>query len=187
MGRTYDSIDDRLRSWIGRQQMFFVATAPLSGDGLVNVSPKGLDGTLVVLDETTVAYLDLMGSGVETLAHVKENERITMMFCAFEGPPRIVRLYGDGTAVEPGHPEFDELVALFPEHRSVRSVMKIDVTRIADSCGYGVPRMTYEGQRDHLMKWVGNRSDEELAEYLVTKNATSLDGLPGVAAAEVRA
>lgn len=182
MGRTYDTIDGRMETWLAKQPMFFVATAPLSADGHVNLSPKGLDGSFVVLGPSTVAYLDLMGSGVETLAHVRENERITLMFCAFDGPARIVRLYGAGEAVQAGHPEFEELVARFPAHRSVRSVMKIDVERVADSCGYGVPRMKFEEQRTQLEKWVEKRTDEELADYLVMKNALSLDGLPGVTA-----
>lgn len=180
MGRTYDLIDDRMAGWLTSQPMFFVATAPLAGDGHVNVSPKGLDGSLVILDPTTVAYVDLMGSGVETLAHVKENTRITLMFCAFDGPARIVRLYGAGEAVEPGDPGFDDLAARFPKRRAVRSVIRVDVTRIADSCGYGVPLMDLRGQRTQLDKWVAGRSDEELAEYLVTQNARSMDDLPGV-------
>jgi hypothetical protein len=178
MGRTYDTIDDRIQTWLDKQPMFFVATAPLDASGHVNVSPKGLDGSFVVLDSTSVAYLDLMGSGVETLAHVKENQRITLMFCAFEGPARIVRLYGDGEAIEADHPDFDDLVKRFPENRSVRSVIRVAVTRIADSCGYGVPNMAYQGQRDQLERWVANRTDEQLADYLVTANAESLDGLP---------
>src|SRR3954449_11072374 len=147
MARTYDEIDDRLRAWIARQPMFFVGSAPLAGDGHVNVSPKGPGGTLRVLGPDRVAYLDLTGSGAETISHLRENGRIVVMLCAFEGPPRIVRLHGRGEAVHSGDPRFGDLAGRcgFEEPPlGYRSIVVVDVTRIADSCGYGVPLMSYE-------------------------------------------
>ncbi len=182
MGRVYDGIDERLAEWIARQPMFFVATAPADG-GHVNVSPKGLDGTFAILDPHTVAYLDLGGSGAETVAHIRENGRITVMFSAFEGPARIVRLYGRGDTTYPGDPEWEELVARFGDHRRPRNIVRIRLDRIADSCGYGVPEMQLVAQRTRLTEWVRARTDEELAEYRVKKNAVSIDGLPAIDAA----
>src|SRR5919106_3168834 len=146
MGRVYEHIDERLAAWIGRQPMFFVASAPLDSDGHVNVSPKGPIGTLRVIDDHTVAYLDFVGSGAETIAHVRENGRIVVMFCAFDGPPKVLRLHGRAEVLPPGH----ELAARFdpPEH-AVRSVIRVDVERVADSCGYGVPLLRFEGKRTH--------------------------------------
>jgi hypothetical protein len=189
MGRTYDGIDDRQRRWIGRQTMFFVGSAPLAGDGHVNVSPKGPIGTLRVLDEHTVAYLDMVGSGAETVAHLRENGRIVVMLCAFDGPPRILRLHGTGTVHLPGEPEYAALLercafdeASVPEAR--RSIVTVDVTRVADSCGYGVPLMTYDGERDHARLWAEKRlrskGPDALQRYQADKNAVSLDGLPAV-------
>ena len=179
MGREYDVIDEKLADFVCGQPVFFVATAPLSEDGHVNLSPKGLD-SFAVLDERTVAYLDLTGSGVETIAHLRENGRIVIMFCAFEGSPRIVRLHGKGRAVLKDDPEFAELAAHFKPHPSARSVIVVDVTRIADSCGYGVPIMRFERERDQVHKWAARKGPEGIVEYQRTKNATSLDGLPGV-------
>ena len=184
MGRTYDAIDDRLRGFLERQPLFFVATAPLAADGHVNLSPKGLRGTFRVLDEHRVAYLDLTGSGIETLAHLRENGRITVMFCAFEGPPRIVRLHGTGRAVEPTEAQFDELASGFRSIVGTRSVIVVDVTRIADSCGYAVPRMDYLDDRDNLVHWAETRGAEGLDEYRRERNAESIDGLPGLGATE---
>src|SRR3954469_23402288 len=153
MGRVYEHIDERLASWIAEQSMFFVGTAPTGADGHVNVSPKGPIGSLRVLDEHTVAYLDIVGSGAETIPHLRENGRIVVMFCAFQGPPRILRLHGTGTVVLPTDPEFDALLATgfhepaAPEAR--RAIIRVDVARVADSCGYGVPLMAYEGERPH--------------------------------------
>src|SRR3954465_6510225 len=144
MAKVFDAIDARLAAWIGRQHMFFVATAPSGDDGHVNVSPKGPIESLRILDPHTVAYLDVVGSGAETIAHLRENRRIVVMLCSFEGPPRIVRLHGRGETLEPGAVEFGDVVSL-PEQR--RSVVRVDVERIADSCGYGVPLMSYEGER----------------------------------------
>ena len=179
MAREYDVIDDKLTDFVCGQPVFFVATAPLSEDGHVNLSPKGLD-SFAVLDDRTVAYLDLTGSGVETIAHLRENGRIVVMFCAFEGSPRIVRFHGKGRAVLKDDPEFEELAGHFKPRISARSVIVIDVTRISDSCGYGVPLMRFERERDQLPKWADRKGPDGVAEYQRTKNATSLDGLPGV-------
>ena len=178
MGKTYEAIEPKLREFIERQKVFFVATAPLSQDGYVNLSPKGLRGTLALLDEQTLAYLDLTGSGVETIAHLRENGRICVMFCAFEGPPRIVRIHGTGDVVEPGDEEFSRLVGHFEAYPAVRSVVRVKATRISDSCGYGVPLYEYEGERDQLQRWANRKGEHGLAEYRRKNNATSLDGLP---------
>jgi Pyridoxamine 5'-phosphate oxidase len=174
MATVHPSITPPLASWIGAQQMFFVATAPLDGDGHVNLSPKGLD-TLRILDDMTVAYLDLTGSGAETIAHVQENGRITLMWCAFEGPPRIVRVHGRGEILDVD----DERVAgMFPEYRSARSVVLVHADRVSDSCGYAVPQYSFAGQRSKLLDWADKRSEDELAAYRTEKNARSIDGLP---------
>ncbi len=179
MGRVYDGIDERLAEWIARQPMFFVATAP-AGGGHVNVSPKGLDGTFAIVDPRTVAYLDLGGSGAETIAHIRENGRITVMFNAFEGPARIVRLYGRGDTIYPDDPEWEDVVARFAGHDRPRCIVRIRLDRIADSCGYGVPKMRLFAQRTRLTDWVAARTDEELAAYRAEKNAVSIDGLPAI-------
>lgn len=189
MAKSYDTIDEHLRDWLARQPMFFVASAPLAADGHVNVSPKGPIGTLRVLGPRRVAYLDLSGSGAETVAHLRENGRLTIMFCAFEGPPRIVRLHGTGEAVTGGDPRFDALLdeAAFeettvPEAR--RSIVVVEVTRISDSCGYGVPLMSYEGERPHMhlskTKRLRTHGPDGLARYVAEKNATSIDGLAAI-------
>jgi Pyridoxamine 5'-phosphate oxidase len=189
VGKVFEVIDERWRDWIAEQRMFFVGTAPLGGDGHVNLSPKGPIGSLRVIDERTVAYLDVVGSGAETIAHLKENGRIVIMLCAFEGPPKILRLYGRGEAIEPEDPRFDELLErcefddpAVPEAR--RSIVLVDVTRIADSCGYGVPLMSYEGEREHLRKWTSKKARvggaEALREYERKKNSESIDGLPAL-------
>ena len=189
MGRTYDAIDARWREWIERQPLFFVGSAPLAADGHVNVSPKGPIGTLRVLDENTVAYLDVVGSGAETIAHVRENGRIVVMLCAFEGPPRILRLHGRGEYVMPGDPRFDELIERCAFETPTpaeahRSVVVVHVSRIADSCGYGVPLMSYEGQRPHQEAWAEKKlrtgGPEAIVDYQREKNTRSLDGLPAV-------
>ena len=179
MGQVFEEIDEHMREWLQGQRMFFVATAPLAGDGLVNLSPKGLDA-FAVLGPRSVAYLDLTGSGIETVAHLRENGRIVLMFCAFEGPPRIVRLHGRGSVVEAGAAGFDELAAQFPHDSSARAVIRVDVTRIADTCGYGVPLYHYEGQRDQLGAWAARKGAEGLRAYRAANNTRSLDGLPGL-------
>ena len=185
MGKTFDEIDDRLASWIERQHVFFVGTAPLAGDGHVNVSPKGDLRSFRILGPHRVAYLDLVGSGAETIAHVRENGRIVVMFCAFEGPPRIVRLHGRARATLPGDSGFEQLLERFsdpPEH-ALRSVVEIEVERIADSCGYGVPLMRFEGNRTQYDRWVEKKlRDGGLEAYVAEKNALSIDGLPAVSA-----
>ena len=180
MGTVHRELSDSLRQWIGRQHVFFVASAPLAADGHVNVSPKGMAGTLQILDSTTVAYLDLTGSGIETVAHVSENARLTLMWCAFEGPPRIVRMQGRGEVVLDGDPRWSDLLAGFGEHRGVRSIIVLHADRISDSCGYSVPLMTYEADRTRLAEWASNRTDAELEQYWVDKNSTSIDGLPAL-------
>lgn len=184
MGRTYDEIDDRLRDFLVAQRLFFTGTAPVA-DGHVNVSPKGLAGTFAVLGPRRVAYLDLTGSGIETIAHLRENGRITLMFCAFEGPPRIVRLQGTGEAVTAADPRCADLVAHFDEHPGVRSVIVVDVDRISDSCGYGVPEMQLVGDRTQLTTWADRKGPEGLTEYQLERNAQSIDGLPGLGADDV--
>jgi len=179
MGRTYDAIDDPLAAFLRAQHVFFVATAPLDAEGHVNLSPKGLDSFRVV-DPYTVAYLDLTGSGIETVAHLRENGRIVFCFCAFEGPPRIVRLHGRGEVLEPSAPDFAKLRPLFPAFDGVRSIIRVEVQRIADSCGYGVPLMQYEGDRRQLIAWTEKKGPEGVAGYQATRNRRSLDGLPGL-------
>jgi Pyridoxamine 5'-phosphate oxidase len=188
MAKVYDGIDPGMAAWIEQQPVFFVATAPLAGDGLVNLSPKGERETFRVVDARTFAYLDLTGSGVETLAHLQENGRICVMFCAFRGKPTIVRLHGTGRAVRPGDAGFDEALAGFGEAAArrrtyVRSVIVVDVARVADSCGYGVPRMELVEERDTIDAVWSRRDEARVAAYQAEKNAVSLDGLPGLPAA----
>jgi len=179
MAKVFDEIDDRLAHFIAAQHMFFVATAPLAADGHVNLSPKGYD-TFRVLDPRTVAYLDLTGSGAETIAHLRENGRIVIMFCAFDGPPRILRLHGNGRAVEPGDPEFDALAVHFQTEPGVRAIVVIAVQRIADSCGYGVPLFRYAGERPQLEAWADRKGQGGLRRYRAEHNRRSLDGLPAL-------
>ncbi|GAA2760472.1 pyridoxamine 5'-phosphate oxidase family protein [Actinopolymorpha rutila] len=178
MGKVHERIDGRLRQFVEAQRVFFVATAPSGSDGHVNVSPKGIGGTFAVLDEHTVAYLDITASGAETIAHLRQNGRITLMFCAFEGPPNVVRLHGRGRVVSMYDEEFAGLAALFTERRGARAVIVVDVTRISDSCGYGVPLMDYVGERDLLPQHMGRKGEEGLRDYRRQKNQRSVDGLP---------
>jgi hypothetical protein len=188
MGRIYDTIDDHLRKWISNQSMFFVGTAPAATDGHINVSPKGPIGSLKVLDDHTVAYLDIVGSGAETIAHIRENGRIVVMFCAFQGPPRILRLHGRGEVVLPGDESFDELLATgfdepeAPEAR--RAIIVAHVQRIADSCGYGVPLLAYEGERPHsdlsTAKRLRVEGPDAMRNYEAKHNRVSIDGLPAL-------
>jgi predicted pyridoxine 5'-phosphate oxidase superfamily flavin-nucleotide-binding protein len=182
MGLVLDAITDELAAFIAAQRVFFVATAPTDG-GHVNLSPKGLD-TFAVLDPTTVAYLDLTGSGVETIAHLRQNGRITIMFCAFDGKPNILRLYGRGEVLSIGEPEADAILSRFGDYPGARSVILVHIDRVSTSCGYGVPRLRYDGERDQLLSWAERRGADGLVEYRQEKNAASIDGLPGLAADE---
>jgi len=179
MAKVYDRIDDNLADWMRRQHLFFVATAPLAADGHVNCSPKGLD-TFAILGPNTIAYLDLTGSGAETIAHLRENGRIVLMFCALTGAPKIVRLHGVGVAIEPHMPEFAELSRAFPMLPGVRSIVKVEVNRVSDSCGFGVPLFDYVGERDALIRWCETKGPEGTAAYQQRHNLHSLDGLPSV-------
>jgi hypothetical protein len=176
--KVHDAIAGRLRDFVEAQPVFFVATAPSGAEGHVNVSPKGMTGTFVVLGEHRVAYLDYHGSGSETLAHLRDNGRITLMFCAFQGPPNIVRLHGRGRFVTLYDEGFEELARLFPETRGARAVIIVEVDRVSDSCGYGVPLMTLEGERDLLPPHMERKGVEGQADYRRLKNRTSIDGLP---------
>ncbi|MDP9375326.1 MAG: pyridoxamine 5'-phosphate oxidase family protein [Chloroflexota bacterium] len=176
MARTYPAITDELRTFIETQQLFFVASAPLAAEGHVNVSPKGLD-CLRVLGPLRVAYLDLTGSGNETSAHLRENGRITLMFCAFAGPPRILRLYGTGATALPGSSLWTELHPLFPSYPGARQIIVADITRVQTSCGFGVPLYDYTGQRDTLLNWAETKGDQGMETYRQQKNGRSIDGL----------
>ena len=175
MAKVYDTLEP-LAEFIQRQHMFFVATAPLDADGLVNLSPKGLD-SLRILDDRTVAYADLVGSGIETVSHLRNNGRIVVMFCAFAGPPRIVRLHGHGEVIEPAHSEFPKLKPLFPEHVGVRCIIRIECHRISDSCGYAVPLYEFQKHRSQLDDWCDRKGPDGLIDYQRAMNKVSLDGL----------
>ena len=178
MGKVHERIDDRLRAFIEAQHLFFVATAPSGSGGHVNLSPKGIGGTFAIIDEHTVAYADVTASGAETIAHLRENGRITLMLCAFDGPPNVVRLHGTGRVVTLYDDEFDELSQLFTESRGVRAIIVVDVDRVSDSCGYGVPMMSYVGERDLLPPFMERKGVDGQVEYRRLKNRVSIDGLP---------
>ena len=180
MGKVHVEIDEQLAKMIRAQLVFFVATAPPVSEGNINLSPKGLD-TFRILGPRTVAYVDIIGSGVETIAHLKENGRIVLMFCAFEGPPRIIRLHGQGHPIETHSPQFPGLISQFPHYDATRAIIVVDVTRISNSCGFGVPLMEYRGQRDHHFSWVQRKGLDGLTTYKAEKNRRSIDGLPGLA------
>ena len=181
VGKSFDDIGESLAQWLTDQPVFFVATAPLDGDGLLNCSPKGNRQEFRVIGPRSVAYLDQTGSGVETIAHLKENGRIVVMFCAFEGAPRIVRLHGVGRAIVQDSSEFDSMVARFPGGSGVgvRSVIVIDVKRIADSCGYGVPFMDFQAHRPTMDQWSERKGLSGIREYWAEKNRRSIDDLEG--------
>lgn len=181
MGTTYDEITDSMRTFVEAQHVFFVATAPVEG-AHVNLSPKGLE-SFRILDAHTVAYLDLTGSGAETIAHVEENGRITFMFCAFDGKPNIVRFYGTGSVHFPDTKRFAELSSLFPPQRAVRSIITASIHRTSNSCGYAVPLMDFVEDRSTLSTWARSKTEADLVSYWAEKNATSIDGLPAVPAA----
>lgn len=177
MGKVYGSIGDEHRAFIEHQHVFFVASAPLSGSGHVNVSPKGLDA-LRVVNANTVMYLDLTGSGNETAAHITENGRMTIMFCAFDGNPKILRLYCRGEIVTRGTPGWAEALAHFPQFPGIRQIVIGRVGSVQTSCGFGVPLLSFTEQRDQLPRWAENRGDAAMVDYRRTRNAVSLDGLP---------
>jgi hypothetical protein len=179
MGKTHAAIDETIREFIQAQRMFFVGSAPADWSAHVNVSPKGGD-SFRVLGPTTVAYVDYTGSGVETIAHLRENNRIVIMFCAFEGPPNVVRLHGKGDVIEPRDADFGALIGLFPPAPGVRAIIRIEVDRVSSSCGYAVPLYRFEAQRTQLTAWADRKGEEGLAKYRADKNATSIDGLPAL-------
>ncbi|MFG2332020.1 pyridoxamine 5'-phosphate oxidase family protein [Streptomyces sp. NPDC048604] len=186
MGKTYERIDGRLRAFIEAQPVFFTATAPLDGEGTVNISPKGLTGSFAVIDEHTVAYLDFAGSTAETVAHLRENGRISLMWCAFQGPPNIVRVHGKGEAVFRDDERWEELLGHFPDIdvtlHGLRAVIVVTAEVVRDSCGYGVPFMSYDEDRDLHGRRFAREDDESLSAYFAKKDhiATSMDGLPGL-------
>ena len=183
MGKVYEAITPELAGWLEKQALFFVGSAPLSASGHINVSPKGLD-TLRLLGPRRVAYLDLTGSGAETVAHVRENGRIVLMFCAFSGPPKIVRLHGAARLVTPASPEWAALRERFPGHLGARAVVDVHVTRISDSCGYGVPSFSGMELRTALPRWTENKGPAGLVAYRRAHNACSVDGLPALEPAD---
>jgi Pyridoxamine 5'-phosphate oxidase len=179
MGKIYQEIDERIRKWIGAQPVFFVSTAPLDPQGRINCSPK--DGySIRVLDSKTLVYLDLIGSGVETIAHIRENSRIIIMMCAFERAPLIMRFHGRGEIIEKDHADFEGLIPLFDTEIGIRSFIKIHLDRISDSCGFGVPVMEFKFHRKQLRTFNERNGEEKLADYKIQHNSQSIDGLPGV-------
>jgi hypothetical protein len=178
MGKLHDTLSPELQDWLNQQKVFFVATAPLAKDGHVNCSPKGGD-TFRVLGASEVAYLDFTGSGIETAAHLQENGRIVIMFCAFAGPPKIVRLHGNGEVIYPNDSRFAGLLKRFADHPGVRAIIRVTLTRVSDSCGHGVPLMDFVARRDLIEKWSTAKGPQGLVEYRATKNRTSIDGIPG--------
>ena len=177
MTKKYDFLDNTLIQWISRQKIFFVGSAPLSGEGHINVSPQGGD-SLRSLDQHTLAYTDYAGSGAETAAHLRENGRIVLMFCAFDGPPQILRLHGRGHLVLPQDADFSHLTRLLPPSSCLRSFIKVDIERITTSCGYAVPLMAYQGERPQLEQWAERKGEQGLQEFARQHNRTSIDGLP---------
>ena len=179
MAKIYEELDDRLCQFIMNQKMCFVGSAPLAGNGLVNISPKGMDG-LRILDSKTVAYLDLTGSGIESVAHVKENGRFVIMFCSFDTSPMILRLHGRAEVIERANEEWQQIRPLFAESRMARAIIKVSVSRISDSCGWGVPLYDYVGEREQFPRVAEQRSPEDIRASQLRNNMTSIDGLPGL-------
>lgn len=179
MGKQFEEINVGVRAFIEAQHVFFVATSPLSASGHVNLSPKGLD-SFRIINPSTVAYLDYVGSGAETIAHLRESGRIVIMFCAFDGAPNILRLHGRGDVLEPQDAGYAELRGLFPQVSPDRTIIRIAVHRISDSCGFGVPRYAYQGERSQLADWAEQKGAPALSEYQKQKNRISLDGLPAL-------
>lgn len=179
MSHHYDEITPEISEWIKQQHLFFVATAPLSADGHINCSPKGLD-SFRILNPREVAYLDVTGSGAETIAHIRENKRIVFMFCEFNGTAKIIRLHGQGTVILPGSEKWNALIDLFPTQPGARSIIVGNISRVSDSCGFGVPKYEYVKERQGLAKWAQSKGPSGLAEYKIEKNSRSIDGLPGI-------
>lgn len=177
MGKEHSGITEEHREFIENQKLFFVCTSPLDANGHINLSPKGFD-CFRVLSPTRVGYLDIVGSGNETSAHLLENGRITFMFCAFEGPPKILRLYGKGKTVLPGNAEWDELSRKFTILPATRQIIIADIFKAKSSCGFGIPLYEYIAERDHAFKWAENKGEAGLEEYKREKNLVSMDGLP---------
>jgi len=177
MGKIFETIDDKLAAWVAEQHVFFVATAPMAESGHINLSPKGGD-SFRIISGSEVAYQDYTGSGAETIAHLRENRRIVIMFCAFEGPPKILRFHGQGTAIDMAHPRYAELARHFPDNPGTRSIIHVEVTRISDSCGYAVPLCEFKKPRDTLDRWALSKGDEKLKAYRQDNNRVSIDGLP---------
>jgi hypothetical protein len=177
MSKIYEEITPELAKWIGRQHLFFVASAPSGADGHVNCSPKGLD-SFRILGPRSVAYLDLTGSGAETIAHLRDNGRIVFMFCAFSGPPNIVRLHGRAEVLTPDSPGWSELRPAFPDQPGARAIIRADISRVSDSCGYAVPVYEHVEDRRALTLWAEKRAEDELEAYRRDRNARSIDGLP---------
>jgi hypothetical protein len=186
MGKTHERISGRLQEFISSQPIFFTATAPLAATGTVNLSPKGLTGSFAILDELTVAYLDFAGSNAETIAHLRENGRITLMWCAFQGPPNIVRVHGRGEPVFRDDPRWPGLLQHFPDidpsAHGLRAIIVVHAELIRDTCGYAVPLMRFDSDRDLHARRFAREDDESLGAYFAAKDhvATSLDGLPGL-------
>lgn len=179
MSATYELIDNNIREWIEKQHMFFVGTAPLSKSGSINISPKGLD-TLRVVNEKTLAYMDLGGSGIETISHIRENSRVVIMMCAFEGPPKIYRFHGNGEILLPNDARFDDLSSSFDRaNLGIRAIIIVHVERISDSCGFGVPLYNYQGDRPTLPNYIKKYGVASFRKFLQEKNEKSIDGLPG--------
>lgn len=181
MGQVFSELNESQQKFIAAQSLFFVASAPLSGDGHVNLSPKGLD-SFRVLGPKDVAWLDLVGSGAETIAHLRENGRLTILFCAFSGAPKILRLYGRGEVHRPGGPRFDELAEQLPKHPGCRSIIRCEIQRVSESCGYGIPKMELVAERRQLHDWCDRKGAEGIQDYIASKNRVSIDGLPAVEA-----
>jgi hypothetical protein len=177
MGKEHSQITKEQKEFIENQKLFFVCTSPLDANGHINLSPKGFD-CFRVLSATRVGYLDIVGSGNETSAHLLENGRITFMFCAFDGPPKILRLYGKGKTVLPGDEEWEELSKHFTILPATRQIIVADIFKVKSSCGFGIPYYEYTGERDHAFKWAENKGEEALEEYKKEKNMVSMDGLP---------
>lgn len=176
MAKFSDSIGDAHADFIRSQAVFFVATA--APGGRINLSPKGLDGTLALLGPNRVAFLNLTGSGNETAAHLLADGRITLMFCAFTGEPKVLRLYGRGRAVHRHDPDWAEFDRLFPSYPAKRQVVVVEVESVNSSCGFGVPLMDLVGQRTLLPAWAERKGPEGIARYWKDRNAVSFDGLP---------